>query len=183
MSEVLWDAYDKLNDMGEEESSAYWSVIQRANLKDTIGRGQPSKFEDKYCAMIIHHMSEGFSYETFASRVGVSRKTIYNWEDQFGNWKAAKKVAFDCRKMKWEGIIANAATGKSKGNAAAIIFALKNYYPEDYKDKREIEHNVAGQILVDTGVPDAISLEDKSGDIIEDAEYHTILPESKRDLL
>ena len=41
--------------------------------------GAPSKYNPSYCQELIDHMSTGYSFESFAGKIGVDRDTIYEW--------------------------------------------------------------------------------------------------------
>lgn len=60
------------------------------------------EYKAKYCAMLIEHMSKGFSYETFAATIGTSRQTLYNWEKQYEEFLYTKRIAFDQCQLFWE---------------------------------------------------------------------------------
>lgn len=104
----------------------------------------PSKYDPKFCDELIQHMSEGFSFESFAAKVSVSRATLYNWRDG----KPEFSEAFGIGEMKslawWELAASMAVRGKIEGfNATVWIFTLKNRFgwrdraPEDNGDKGE----------------------------------------------
>lgn len=139
-------------DLDDKYRRKHMERLRFSNVKRTCS-GNPPKYVKEYCVLLIWHMSQGGSYQSFSGVLGVVIQTLYNWEDVYPAWKMAKGVAFSMRLEKWEKTIDDAAIGKSKGNAAAIIFALKNYFPDMYKDSKEINTNVSGNITVQTGVP------------------------------
>lgn len=62
----------------------------------------------------------------------------------------------------WDQLGKDLASGKSRGNPAIWIFTMKNKYPEDYRDKQEIEHSGPLSIKViyegtDSKTPEASS--------------------------
>lgn len=63
---------------------------------------QESKYKPEYCQMLVDHMSEGFSFETFAAKINVCRDTLYEWVKQHPEFAKAKKIAFDKCQMWWE---------------------------------------------------------------------------------
>ena len=52
-------------------------MTTKKSKKRPIGR--PSKYDSKYCDMLIEHMSEGLSFESFAGLIGTCKETIYEW--------------------------------------------------------------------------------------------------------
>jgi hypothetical protein len=101
--------------------------------------GRPLEFKDEYCEMLIDHMGQGYSFESFAGVVGCCKQTLYNWlaNEQFLD---AKNIAFECSRFFWEKIgIEIAKSGQ--GNATAYIFNMKNRFKDEWKDKQETEHS------------------------------------------
>lgn len=110
-----------------------------------------TKYDPDYGPLLIYHMGKGYTYQSFATIIGVSGQTVNNWLKAYPDFKFCKEIAENRMKLKWERIILESAQGLVKGNAAAIIFAIKNYFPDQYKDKREVEHTAA-MMVVDTGI-------------------------------
>jgi DNA-binding transcriptional regulator YiaG len=42
--------------------------------------GRPTKYKRDYCAMLISHLKDGLSFESFGGVLGVSKQTLYDWE-------------------------------------------------------------------------------------------------------
>jgi hypothetical protein len=38
-----------------------------------------TSYDETYPAMLIKHLAQGYSFESFAGVIGVARRTIYNW--------------------------------------------------------------------------------------------------------
>lgn len=127
-------------------------VSEEQNRQNIINNlPHQSKYDPDYGPLLIYHMSKGYSYTSFKAVIGVDKRTLTNWEREHEEFRLCLEIAQTRMQMKWEHIILQAAEGKVKGNAAAIIFAIKNYFPDIYKDKREIEtHGTV--MLVDTGI-------------------------------
>jgi hypothetical protein len=62
-------------------------------MSDEVKLGQPSKYKPEYCDMLIDHMSEGYSFESFGAVIRIGKKTMYNWIKDHEEWKEAKDVA------------------------------------------------------------------------------------------
>lgn len=105
-------------------------------------RGRPTDYKPEYCQMLIDHMAEGFSFESFAAVVKVNRDTLYNWVAIHPDFSDAKKAGFDESRLTWEKIGRDIAK-KGEGNATAFIFNMKNRFREDWNDKQTIEHQGA----------------------------------------
>lgn len=138
-------------------------------IRDTAG--QPTKFKEDYPQMLIEHMANGYSFATFGAIVDVSRQTLYKWlEDQpefqkayhIGKlkcqiyWERSLKDWQDGKKLRPGAIkvTRDKKTGEEKQkvismeptpfNGPSYMFNMKNRFPEDFKDKQEIEHSGPG---------------------------------------
>lgn len=103
--------------------------------------GVPSKYEDKFCQMLIEHMGSGFSYESFAGKIGVVKKTLYNWEDEFKDFLYAKEKGFEKSRLFWEKVGIDIASS-GVGNATAYIFNMKNRFKKEWSDSSEQNINI-----------------------------------------
>jgi DNA-binding XRE family transcriptional regulator len=64
--------------------------------------GQPTLYKEGYCVALIDHMSKGFSYESFAAKIGTCRQTLYNWEKEHPEFLDSKKQAQELCQYWWE---------------------------------------------------------------------------------
>ncbi len=64
--------------------------------------GRPSKYDPKFCEMLIEHMTQGLSYEAFAGFIGVSKQTLYTWEQNNPEFLDSKKIAVEKSRLWWE---------------------------------------------------------------------------------
>lgn len=104
--------------------------------------GRPTKYEPRYCEMLVQHMAEGASMTSFAAEIDVARSTLNEWAAQFPEFsEAVTRGKAKCAAW-WERVArANAVTGN--GNATLVVFGLKNMAQEDWRDKQEIDHSSA----------------------------------------
>lgn len=66
------------------------------------GVGQPTKYKPEYCEMLIEHMAEGYSFESFAAKTNASRISMFRWVKEFPEFAEAKEMAFDKCQLFWE---------------------------------------------------------------------------------
>jgi hypothetical protein len=103
--------------------------------------GRPSKYEERFCEMLIDHMTEGFTFESFAGRIGVNRDTIYEWAKVHEAFSDAKKDGRAAQQFFDEKEMAKIIQGKNpRGNITGLIFKMKNCH--GWRDKVEQETKV-----------------------------------------
>jgi hypothetical protein len=100
--------------------------------------GRPSKYDPKFCDLLVDHMSKGFSFESFAGLINVRTQTIYNWLKSEPNFLEAKSIAFERSRLFWEDVgikhIKNIYQGDNL-NTTLWIFNMKNRF--GWKDVKE----------------------------------------------
>ena len=111
--------------------------------------GRPTAFKEEYCEMLIDHMSQMLSYESFAGVIGVCRATIYHWEKIHPQFSDAKKRGHAQLLLSMEKLGLQGITGDLKGfNASTYIFTMKNKCA--WVDKAEVDQtNTSIQINLD----------------------------------
>lgn len=57
--------------------------------KNPVGR--PTKYEERYCKMLVEHCKGGNSFESFATKCGVSPQTLYTWQTVYPEFLDARK--------------------------------------------------------------------------------------------
>ena len=97
-----------------------------------------TKYKPEYCKQIIKHFEEGYSVESFAGVLGVDRGTIYNWLRDYPEFRAAKRIADEKSRLWAESQLKLQIEGKLKANPIPILFYLKNRFPSDWRDRKEI---------------------------------------------
>jgi len=86
--------------------------------------GRPTLYEDRFCEELIAHMAEGFTFESFAGVVGVTRDTLYNWQNQHAEFLDAHKIGTEKSLLEHERKLNKIMDG-GDGSVPAILFALK----------------------------------------------------------
>lgn len=107
--------------------------------------GRPSKYSPAYCDEVIQHMAEGYSLEAFAGVIGVAPSTVYLWQNEHEAFSEAIKIGRAKAALIWEKRLASLAT-TGQGNATAVIFALKNRFPDQWRDRQEVDQTVRGDL-------------------------------------
>ena len=100
-------------------------------------RGRKTKFKPEYCLELISHLKLGYSYKSFAAKIGVNVDTLYAWENKFPDFSDAKKEAMVHSLSFWEDI----GLKHAQKSVAAWIFIMRSRY--GYSDTPvEIEQQV-----------------------------------------
>lgn len=85
------------------------------------------------------------SFESFAFKIGVSSRTLNNWCRYHQEFAEAHEQAKIARLYFYEQQLNKAITGSFKGNIAALLYALKTQYPEQYSQRRELDVSVTAR--------------------------------------
>lgn len=110
--------------------------------------GRPTKYRKEYCALLLEHMKDGLSFESFGGIVGVARHTLYDWEKVHPEFLHAKKEGESGSRLYWEKVgrdgLYNETIKDGDGmtvtksiNATIWIFNMKNRFK--WRDKTEEE--------------------------------------------
>lgn len=102
--------------------------------------GRPTKYDPAYCEAVIEHMRDGASLTSFAASIMVARSTINEWIDNHPEFSEAVKIGKAVCAAWWETVNRGLAMGEA-GNATSCIFGLKNMAPDDWVDRKAIEHS------------------------------------------
>lgn len=88
--------------------------------------------------MLVNHMAQGLSFESFAGVVGVHRANLYQWAKVHQDFHDAKKRATDAGLLALEQLGVLGMKGELKNfNVTAWIFMMKNRHSALYSDKQE----------------------------------------------
>lgn len=108
-------------------------------MDEQVKTGRPSKYEPRFCQMVIEHMSDGASMTSFAAEIGVARSTINEWMAAHPEFSEAIKIAKAKCAAWWERLGRQGAQG-GEVNPTLVIFGLKNMAADDWREKQELEH-------------------------------------------
>jgi hypothetical protein len=112
--------------------------------------GRKSTYKPGYCELLVHHMKEGGTLESFGAKTTpyVSTQTVYNWLDQHPDFFDAKKQGEPLRILFYESM----AKTMSLGQLRRI------------KSERA-RLDASGKVVYD-----------KNGNVVMDREYETATP-------
>lgn len=141
------------------------------------GNDNNSKYDPAFCKGLIEHMAAGCSYATFAAKIMVRYSTLKRWEKLHPEWAEAVELGQLVCMYTWEKIIIGQANGTVKGIPATTIFALKNYFPDKFKENLQLQGGNNTIVIFDSGVP-VKTIENQSKNAIE-----AVSREVKNDLI
>lgn len=99
---------------------------------------RPTDYTPELGELILAQMEQGFSLTAAAAAIDVGRSTVYRWKDEHPEFRDTVNLAMAKRQYFLEKRLLSAAEGPV---VTSSIFALKNAGPEDWRDKREVEHS------------------------------------------
>lgn len=105
--------------------------------------GRPTKYSEAYCNEVIETMAQGLSLTSFAGIIGVARSTINVWMGEHPEFSEAVKIGTAKRVHYLERRLLDGEIGP---RVTSHIFALKNADPEEWRDRKELEHS--GQVAI-----------------------------------
>jgi hypothetical protein len=115
-------------------------------------QGRPSKYDPMFDQMLIEHMSEGYSFESFAGLIEVNIDTLYEWVKTHKNFSEAKKIAVHKCRLKWESIGLKGTQGHFDGFAASSwMYNMKCRFKNEWlePDKIAAPKVNAGKLIID----------------------------------
>lgn len=96
--------------------------------------GRPTTYREEFCQMLIEHMEQGFSFESFAGVAGTTIETLREWsnpnkDNHQPNFVLAKALGFPKCQYFWEDVGIKGTKGHYKNfSAPAYIFNMKNRF-------------------------------------------------------
>ena len=100
--------------------------------------GRPTDFTPTMGDEILSLMSSGLSLAASAAELGIHRQRVYEWMDRHPEFADTVKLAQAKRQLFLERRLLSADAGPV---VTSTIFALKNAGPEDWRERKEVEHS------------------------------------------
>lgn len=121
------------------------------------GGGSVALYKEEYDQLLIAHMSQGYSFESFGADVGCGRRTLFDWADRYPSFRDAQREGYERGKKLFEGLLIAKMRGidakgmdLKKSDTACLIFALKTRYRDTYSEKVEVAHSGDVKINIDS---------------------------------
>lgn len=112
--------------------------------------GRPSLYKPEYCEMLLEHMEQGFSLESFAGKLRVSRETLYEWMRVHADFSDTVKIAKGLSQYKWEELGREMMMGRAPGSVPSLyMFNMKNRFGwADQPKESDDDKNKSRQIVL-----------------------------------
>lgn len=103
--------------------------------------GRPTKYKEEFCEIMIDMAAQGCGVVEICSRIDISKQTFYRWKSE----KVEFSDAFTIAKLKcqawWEAQGRRLEGGEL--NHGLWKLNMVNRFPDDWSDKKEVEHQVS----------------------------------------
>lgn len=104
--------------------------------------GRPTKYKPEFCQTVVELAREGNSLTALAVQLGVTRQTLYEWQEVYPDFSDACTRAREAAMLWWDGVAKKQALGLTEGGSTgALMFMMKNQFPDDYRDRKEVKHD------------------------------------------
>ena len=102
--------------------------------------GRPSKYSPDFCERVVSSGAEGKTLAGMAEDLDIDRSTLNEWIERHDDFSRAVKRGLQKSQAWWENQGRIATFGGIEGyNATSFIFNMKNRFPDDWRDKQEVE--------------------------------------------
>jgi hypothetical protein len=109
-------------------------MTKRKKPEELLKRGQPTKYDSKYCDELIKHMESGLSFESFAGVISVHRDTLYEWAKTHPQFSDAMQIGRSKSLLWWDKI-----------GVAGTVGKIKNFNFNSYRFNMATKHNIREQ--------------------------------------
>lgn len=91
--------------------------------------GRPTTYKKEYCQLLVDHMAEGLSFESFSAIVYTPYRVLYQWLERQPDFALAKDVGEGLGRLFWEKAGRNGCLGKIPNfNTGAWTFFMRNRF-------------------------------------------------------
>ena len=113
--------------------------IKNERIRGASGRFEV-KFQDEYCDMLIEHMADGFSFESFGKKIRTGARTLYYWVENYPDFADAKEIGDMAALYADELKLERAKRGDKAINIIATMFSLKTRHHKIYGERVKHTH-------------------------------------------
>jgi len=99
--------------------------------------------------MLIEHMKQLHSFESFGAIIGKPRATLYDWSTKHPEFLDAKRIGREHIQLGMEKMGKGLMSGRIKGNVASWIFYTKNVTHWRDEPDNDLEDGITGIEFLD----------------------------------
>lgn len=115
-------------------------VVEKGQMiRGATGRFE-IKFQDEFCEMLIEHMADGFSFESFGKKIKTGCRTLYYWVENYPDFADAKEIGDMAALYADELKLERAKRGDKAINIIATMFSLKTRHHKIYGERVKHTH-------------------------------------------
>lgn len=124
------------------------------NTPENYQFGRPTKYSRDMPEKVLQACMNGecLTIASICVLLDIDRDTYHEWINKFPDFSRSIKKGIEYRKKHMEQMALTGITGE-KFNAAPWIFLMKNMFPDEYREKHEVEHS--GEASIKIAVEDA----------------------------
>lgn len=110
--------------------------------------GRPSKYKPEFCQIIEDELAKGYGLAAACVALDIVKETAYEWANQYPDFSHAIKKGRQKSQKFWSKTLIDQSQ-KGGGIPTSSIFAMKNLFPEDWSDRKELSGPDGGPIPVE----------------------------------
>ena len=107
-------------------------------MKLTRSVGRPTDYDPSFCDRVVGLGEEGYSKAMMAAELGVVRQTLDNWASRHPEFLDAMTHAREFSLAWWE-LQGHKGIWSRDFNANAYRLQMLNRFPDDWRDRQEVE--------------------------------------------
>jgi hypothetical protein len=117
--------------------------------KTKLGR-PPREYKPEYADMLINHMEQGFSFESFAGIIRCGKDVLYRWLDTEPNFQDARSIGAGLLRLFFEKKGLNGMESGKEFNAVVWLAYKRNMFGWDKKEEPK-NNSTTGKLIIDFG--------------------------------
>lgn len=109
--------------------------------------GRPTDYKPEFCELVYEMGKQGKSEAEMAAEIGVTRKTLKNWESEHPEFFYWFAVARECSQAWWESLAQNQMLTPTPGFSSGLwAKSMSARFRDDYTErtKQEVTGDLSG---------------------------------------
>jgi len=100
--------------------------------------GRPTLYREEFCDQVEEHMSKGYSKESCAGLLGISKQCLYEWIQKHEKFGDSIKSGEEKSRLVWEKMGIEGMWAGKAFNPNVWIFNMKNRFRHEWRDNHDI---------------------------------------------